>query len=71
MYGYESPKRPDWSAERVMIRESEVARLERAHPALTRPEVMAVMVAAGPMRRDVEAGLAALEQRKQRGSSHR
>jgi hypothetical protein len=52
-----SPRRPDLAALCVMARESEVASLARRFPHLSPSQILDVIKAAGPLRRDVEAAL--------------
>jgi hypothetical protein len=57
VYGYTSPKQLEPGATRLRVCESEVAAYVRLHPQLTREEVLAVMMSAGPMRVNVESEL--------------
>ena len=60
MYGYSAPKRPELHDVRVMVCESEINGFLERYPALTRQQVLGVMIHAGPERKAVEAALAAL-----------
>jgi hypothetical protein len=60
MYGYNPPKRPELHSVRVMICESEINGYLQRFPALSRHEVLAVMIDAGPERKAVDAALARL-----------
>jgi hypothetical protein len=57
MYGYETRKRPELGSLRVMICESQIAEYMRTYPALTREQVLATMIGAGPARTAVESEL--------------
>jgi hypothetical protein len=73
MYGYEPRKRAELGALRVMICESEVNRYLEAYPGLTREQVLATMIGAGPTRAGIERELqrisAALPGRPSRGGA--
>lgn len=54
MYGYETRKRPELAAVRVMICESEIQRYADEYPELHRDTILATMIAVGPHRGAVE-----------------
>ena len=56
-YGYNTPRRPELHAVRVMVCESEVREYQRRYPALALAQILDVMKAAGPLREAVEAAL--------------
>ena len=60
MCGYNPPKRPELHDVRVMVCESEILGFQRRFPALTRQQLLGVMVDAGPERKAVESALARL-----------
>ena len=57
MYGYSTPRKPDFSQARVMVCESELCAFLQAFPELSREDVLAAMLKCGPMRRTVEQEL--------------
>jgi hypothetical protein len=63
MYGYCSPKQLEPGSVRVMICESQIRQYLTTYSALTREQVLATMMAAGPMRTDVEKELRRVAQR--------
>lgn len=52
-----SPRRPDLTEVCVLARESEVMSLAQRFPHLSPSQILDVIKAAGPLRRDVEAAL--------------
>jgi hypothetical protein len=57
MYGYPHLRRPDLSAIRVRVSESQLEAYQRQFPALTRAQILDTMIAKGPWRNTVEAEL--------------
>jgi hypothetical protein len=68
MYGYEPRKRAELGALRVMICESEISRYLKAFPGLTREQVLATMIGAGPTRVSIERELQRISGALTRGS---